>query len=110
MGSKCPCGPKCSCGPECECHANHTGLLTARLDQIASDLEKYDPKLALIIDQVSDRLEKKASNVGEPEIKKAIENFLKSIELLVGQDKIKDIKTKATQLADEVRRAPIFTA
>ena len=37
-------------------------MLTARLDRIASELEKIDPRLALAIDQVNDRLEKIKNN------------------------------------------------
>jgi len=59
--SNCKCGPKCTCGSECDCHAKHEkAVITARLDRIASELERIDPRLALAVDQVSDRLERVA--------------------------------------------------
>ena len=39
--------------------------MTARLDEIAGELERVDPRLALALDQVSDRLDRLAKDKEE---------------------------------------------
>ena len=47
----------CSCGQESPYIIKQATSVTAHLDRIASDLEKIDPRLAMAIDKVSDKIE-----------------------------------------------------
>ena len=50
--------------------------ITARLDQIASEIENSYPKLALTIDQISDTLERNAAQLGGWDLKNDTEEDL----------------------------------
>ena len=56
------------------------GNFTSQLDQIATELEQVDPRLALAVDQVSDRLEtagvRDLMPVKKDEIKKLVKIFI----------------------------------
>jgi hypothetical protein len=74
--------------------------LTTRLDVIAGELEKVDPRMALALDMVSDRLE--ASSIDKPDAKKWMDEEKEELGAAKKlEDKVDDIHKMVKKLVDE---------
>jgi hypothetical protein len=78
-------------------------FLTARLDEIAGELEAVDPRLALALDRVSDQLESRTALFGiEEDITSRIEKAVKKAEPVF--DKFSAYVDELNDLLDEASK------
>jgi len=76
----------------------HLTSITARLDAVANIVEKHNPKIALAIDLISDRFEKRADEKTENYIDEILEKNLDHVEFLKEKMNKADLKVQQTKL------------
>jgi hypothetical protein len=74
--------------------------ITERLDRVASEIEITHPRLALAVDLVSDRLERRMAFTGE--VEQAVKEFTDYLEPIVQPAKKFEVKKKIHDFAQSI--------